>query len=129
MAYADVGAPVIFLYAHGLFAVALFMPLYGSMFGRDEMRWMLINSGLGIFSICSELDWLLSFIGTGKTLGSYPFYVHPVPFLYYIMYTFLLRQFVLDLTGARELPERRKVVECAYVILSLLLYSAFYLLK
>jgi hypothetical protein len=48
--------------------------------------------------------------------------VHVIPFLYYILYTFLLRQMVLDATGARENPERRRWVEGLYIAVSLGVY-------
>jgi hypothetical protein len=50
-----------------------------------------------------------------------------VPFLYYILYTFLLRHMVIDLFRAREDPERRRLVETAYVVLSLVVYTVIYL--
>ena len=55
-------------------------------------------------------------------------YIHVIPFLYYILYTFLLRQAFIDFFHAREDPERRKAVNRIYVFFSVLLYAAIYLL-
>ena len=72
------------------------------------------------------MDWLLSFLG--KSLRSYPWYVHVIPFLYYVLYTFLLRQALLHWTGAREDEVKARVVNRGYVFGSLLVYGALHLL-
>jgi hypothetical protein len=127
MAYVDRGPPVGFLYMHGGIAIFVYMIFYLSIFGREEVKWMLINAGLGVFGIYNEMNWLLSF--SGKTLSSYPLYVHVVPFLYYVMYTFLLRQALLDLMGAREDEDKKRSVERYYVGISFLVYAGFNVLK
>ena len=48
--------------------------------------------------------------------------MHITPFLYYMLYTFLLRQFLIDATGSRDKPGRRALVNNAYVVASLLVY-------
>lgn len=127
MAYADDGPPLGFLYLHGGIAIFVYSVFYLNIFGREEVKWMLINAGLGIFGIYAEVDWLLSL--SGKAVSDYPFHVHLVPFLYYIMYTFLLRQAVLDLTGARADAAKRKIVERSYIGLSLVIYAGLHLLR
>lgn len=113
MAYAQDGPPAAFLYAHGGIAIFVYTVFYMSIFGLDEVKWMFINAGLGLLGIYTQVDWLLSLFG--KDLGSYPLYINVVPFLYYILYTFLLRQALLDLAGAREDEERKHTVENLYV--------------
>jgi hypothetical protein len=120
MAYFDEGPPVGFLYMHGGFAILIYMVFYLAMFGRDEVRWMLINAGLGLLGIRAEINWLLGWFG--KDIGDYRWYVHVIPFLYYILYTFLLRQMVLDLAQARDDPQRRRRVDALYVGISLAVY-------
>ena len=61
--------------------------------------------------------------------SDFPASVHAVPFLYYMLYTFLLYQMVLDATGARNNPARKRFVETAYVIISLVVYGVIYLLQ
>src|SRR5690606_12296942 len=61
-------------------------------------------------------------------LADFPWYVHAIPMLYFVLYTFLLRQLVLDLTRSRDNPKRRRLVEAAYVVLTLALYAATWLL-
>jgi hypothetical protein len=53
--------------------------------------------------------------------------VHAIPFLYYVLYTFLLRHLVLDVFKAREDPARRQRIEFGYIALSLLFYTLVYL--
>jgi hypothetical protein len=53
--------------------------------------------------------------------------VHVTPFLYYILYTFLLRQMLLDLTRSRDNPARKRLVEMLYVVGSLVIYGTLWL--
>ena len=46
-----------------------------------------------------------------------------VPFLYYVLYTFLLRQFLIDATRSRDKPRRQAVVHALYVAGSVTLYG------
>ena len=101
------------------------MVFYLVIFGRDEVKWMLINAALGILGIYSQIGWILAKFG--KDIDNYRWNVHVVPFLYYILYTFLLRQFLLDLTRSRDNPGRRKLVDAVYVVGSLLVYGGFLL--
>jgi len=119
------GPPVAFIYAHGGIAILAYLVFYLTIFGRDEVKWMFINAGLGLFGIWVEIDWLLSFFG--RSLSDYPAWVHVTPFLYYVLYTFLLRQLLLDVFGARDKPARRVLVERVYVAGSLLVYGGFWL--
>ena len=125
MAYATDRADIQFLYLHGGIAITVYMVFYLSIFGRDEVKWMLINAALGILGIYSQIGWILAKFG--KDIDQYPWKVHVVPFLYYILYTFLLRQFLLDLTRSRDNPARKKLVDAVYVIGSLVVYAGFLL--
>jgi len=125
MAYSQEGPDTIFLYLHGGLACLVYLVFYQTMFGREQIRWMFINAGLGLFGIYAEIDWILGLFGT--TLRDYPLYLHFIPFLYYILYTFLLRQAVIDLTRSRENPERRRVVNGFYIAVSIIVYGAIYL--
>jgi hypothetical protein len=120
MAYAAGDVPVGFLYLHGGIAITVYLVFYFALFGRDEVEWMFINAGLGLLGIRAEIGWLLGRFG--KRIADFPWYVHVIPFLYYILYTFLLRQLVLDLAGAREDEARRRQVDRFYVAGSLALY-------
>jgi hypothetical protein len=126
MAYASKAAPVGFLYAHGGIAILVYTVFYLAIFGRDEVRWMFINAGLGVLGIYSQIGWVLALFG--KEIGDYPLYVHVIPFLYFVLYTFLLRHALLDITGARRDEIVKKRVEYGYVGGSLLFYLASYAL-
>jgi hypothetical protein len=121
MAYAGGGAPTLFLFLHGGLAILVYTVFYITIFGRDEVKWMFINAGLGLFGIYTQIDWLLSLFG--KQAGDYPIYKHVIPFLYFVLYTFLLRQAVLDLADAREEGTRKARVEYGYVAVSLIIYA------
>ena len=121
MAYATDGPDLSFLYMHGGIAIVVYMVFYLTIFGRDEVQWMLINAGLGILGIYSQIGWILAKFG--KDIDNYRWNVHVVPFLYYILYTFLLRQFLLDVTRSRSDPQRKRLVDAAYVAFSLLVYG------
>jgi hypothetical protein len=120
------GAPIEFVFMHGGIAILVYVVFYFAIFGRDEVKWMFINAGLGIFGIMSQIDWLLSL--SGQHVSDFAWYVHIVPVLYFILYTFMLRHALLDLFGAREDDERRSRVEWGYVIGSLGVYATLHLL-
>jgi len=126
MAYSDVGPPLLFQYVHGGIAITAYILFYLSMFGRDEVKWMFINAGLGLFGIYSQIDWLLSFFS--KKASDYSFYLHVFPFTYFVLYTFLIRQAVIDLFKARDDYVKRKRVERFYVAISILIYAIVYFL-
>lgn len=126
MAYTPDGPPLAFLYAHGGIAIFVYLMFYLAMFGREEVKWMFINAGLGLFGLYAEIGFILNLFGT--TIRDYPVYVHVTPFLYYVLYTFLLRQALIDLFRVRDDSERRRAVERAYVIVSVLVYGLIYLL-
>jgi hypothetical protein len=105
MAYSSDHPPVPFLYLHGGIAITVYTMFYLLIFGRDEVKWMFINALLGLLGIFSQIGWLLSLVG--KNISDYPYYVHVIPFLYYVLYTFLIRQAVLDITQSREDPIKR----------------------
>lgn len=126
MAYSGKNVPVGFLYAHGGFAIFVYTIFYLVIFGLDEVKWMFINAGLGILGVYTQIGWLLAIFG--KNISDYPYYVHVIPFLYFILYTFLLRHAFLDILGARKNPERRKKVEIAYVATSVAISAGAYLL-
>lgn len=121
MAYAPDDPTVWFLYVHGGFAIVIYLVFYHAIFGRDQVKWMLINAGLGILGIYSQIGWILEQFG--KNIDAYPWYLHVIPFLYYVLYTFLLRRFVVDVTGSRDKSARRTWVEGGYVVVSLLVYG------
>ena len=122
MAYAVDGPPLGFIYLHGGIAIIVYLAFYLAIFGRDEIKWMGINAALGLFGIYSQIGWILARFD--KHIDDYPWYVNITPFLYYVLYTFLLRQFLLDVTCSRDKPARRSLVNHAYVVVSLLVYGS-----
>lgn len=127
MAYASDGPSIGFLYMHGGFAILVYTVFYIAIFGVDQVKWMFINSALGLLGIYAQIDLILSLFG--KQAGDFPVSVHVIPFLYYVLYTFLLYQMVLDISGARENQEKKRVVEGFYVAGSVLVYGVIYFVK
>jgi hypothetical protein len=127
MAYFADDAPTAFLFMHGGFAILVYLVFYLAIFGRDEVKWMLINAALGLLGIYTEMGWLLGLFG--KAPSDFPWYRHVVPFGYYVLYTFLLRHMVLDATASRDDPGRRRRVESAYVWVSAGAYLLLWLLQ
>jgi hypothetical protein len=126
LAYGAEKEAVFLLYAHGGIAISIYIAFYLSIFGRDAVKWMLINALLGLLGIYSQVSWVLAIFD--KRIEDYPYYVHVIPFLYFVLYTFLLRQAVLDFTNSRENPVKRKRVEHGYVAVSFAIYTAVWLL-
>jgi len=127
MAYMDDGPDISFLYMHGGFAIFVYLIFYLAIFGIDEVKWMFINAGLGLFGIYAQINLILALFG--KQAKDFSWHVHVIPFLYYVLYTFLLYQLVLEVTGARENLQRKKLVEGFYVGISVMVYTAIYLLE
>ena len=126
LAYSPHQSDELFLYLHGGFAVSVYAVLYLALFGVDEVKWMFINAALGAAGIYSQLAWILARFGVH--IDDRPWHVHVIPFIYYVMYVFLIRHAFLDVFDAREDPARRAKVENAYVVVSLLICVFFYLL-
>ena len=127
MAYFADDVPMPFLFLHGGFAILVYLVFYLAIFGRDEVKWMLVNAALGLFGIYTEIGWLLGVFG--KDPSDFPWYRHVVPFGYYVLYTFLLRHLLLDATASRDDPERRRRVESWYVWGSAAFYFVLWLLR
>ena len=118
-------ADVSFLYMHGGIAIFAYLVFYFAIFGIDEVKWMFTNAALGLFGIYSEIDWILSLFD--KHAADFSWFIHVIPFLYYVLYTFLLRQAVIDITRSRSNPERMRIVNYFYVGVSLIIYTLIYL--
>ncbi|GAB2489451.1 hypothetical protein [Arenimonas alkanexedens] len=127
MAYVANNVDLAFLYMHGGIAILVYVLFYFAIFGRDEVKWMFINAGLGLLGIWVEIETILSWFG--KELSDYPAAVHVTPFIYYILYTFLLRQMLLDITRSRDKPARKRLVEMIYVVGSLLVYGSLWVAR
>ena len=127
MAYSATRPSAAFLYLHGGFAILIYIVFYIKMFGRDEVKWMFINAALGVIGIYTQIGWILSLFG--KEISDYPLYVHVIPVLYFVLYTFLLRQAVLDITHAREDAEKQRRVEQGYVVVLVVAYAISYFLN
>lgn len=127
MAYGSQRPDEFFLYIHGGFAITIYVVFYVGIFGTDEVKWMFINATLGIAGIYSQVDWLLRRFG--KHIDDVPWHVHVIPFIYYVLYVFLIRHAFLDFFAAREEPARRAVVERIYVAVSVAICGFFWLLN
>jgi len=125
MAYGGHGSvPIFFLYMHGGIAIVVYVAFYFAIFGKDEVKWMFINAGLGLFGIIAEIDLILNYFN--KTAKEFAWYIHIVPFVYYILYTFLLRQMFIDVFNARENEQRLSTINTAYVLISIAAYFYIY---
>lgn len=120
LAYNELNPPIDFLYMHGGIAIFVYMIFYLVIFGVDEVKWMFINAALGLFGIYNQIDWILSLFG--RKVDDFPWYVHVIPFLYFVLYTFLIRQMVLDITKSRENKNKKRLVEYSYIAVSLAIY-------
>lgn len=114
-------ASVIFYHLLGSFAVLIYVVFYQAMFGRDAVKWMFIDGAIGILGIYSVVGASLSLID--RDIHSYPLYRHVLPFVFYVLYSFLLRQAFLDIMNAREDNARRRIAELFYVGISLAAYT------
>lgn len=112
----------------GGFLPLIYLLLYRSVFGKEAVHWIFINSILGIFGTFAELDWLLIYLYE-KGISDFPFYYHIVPSIHYILITFVLRQAIIDTFHARDDDKRLFYVNILYVVLSILIYSSLYFIN
>jgi hypothetical protein len=125
LAYADDSPGLFFQFMFGGFACLVYLAFYLVIFGPDRVKWMFINAGLGLFGIYAQIDLILSWFG--KQAADYSVVVHFIPFCYYVLYTFLLHQFLLDVTRSRSNAARREWVNALYVGGSVLVYGSIWL--
>lgn len=126
MAYGADDVPLAFLYMHGGIAILVYTAFYYAIFGPDEVRWMYINAALGVYGVMAQIDLLLALVG--KSVSDYTVAVHIIPFAYYVLYTFLLRQMVLDVANARDDEVKRNRIDNIYVGGSIAVYSVLHLI-
>lgn len=115
---------IFFLYIHGGIAITAYISFYKYIFGVDAVRWIFINSAIGIFGIYNELRIVFHYFD--KDISDFAWYVHVIPFTYYIMYTFLIYQTILLLGRADKSTTRRTIIEVAYALFTLGIYYAIY---
>ncbi len=127
MAYSSDKPDLGFLYMHGGIAIVVYLVFYLVIFGPGKVGWMFIIAALGLFGIVAQIDFILALFG--KRFDDFPLSVHVVPFIYYVLYTFLLYQAVLWITGANRTPSRRRWVESAYVVVSVVFYGSLLFLS
>jgi hypothetical protein len=120
----DVGSA----YAVGIFIVCFFLVGYLTIFGRDEVKWMLINAALGIFGIFGQISWVMSTFFF-KSIDDFPWYVHAMPVLVYVLFTFLVRQALLDLLGGRDNEARARAAATLHVVVSVALTVLFFFVQ
>jgi hypothetical protein len=125
MAYS--GVPIEIVFMQGGIAILVYVIFYLVIFGLDEVKWMFINAGLGLLGIVSQINWLLSLFG--KHVADYPAYVHIIPVLYFVLYTFLIRHAVVDLFGVRDDEAKRSKAELGYIGATLAFYLFTHMLE
>ena len=125
LAYYSPDTPIAFVYFMGGLGIFVYVNFHIAIFGWDAVKWMFINAGLGIFGIYSELRVVLKYFD--KNIADFAWYVHVIPFTYYVLFTFLLYQAVLVMFAADQSPVRKKNIESGYIIVSLLIYLWIYL--
>src|SRR3546814_2721555 len=54
---------VAFLYMHGWIAIVVYLVFYFAIFGREQVKWMFFNAGLGILGIYSQIGSILGLLG------------------------------------------------------------------
>ncbi len=109
-----------FLFLHGGIAITVYLVFYWAIFGIETLRWLLIDTVLGVFGIVAQLGWILAIFD--KTLADYSIVRHTVPFLYYVLYTFLLHRAVLDFGGGSNDEAKRRTLNWYYVVFSIAIY-------
>ena len=115
------------VYSVGVISLLTYVLFYLIMFGVDEILWLVITSVLGLLMIKSWLGTLaLPFIPDPATAGDriltdfddFPARRHILPGAFLVMYTFMLRNMLIDVLGARFNPRRDRYVGWMFVAIS-----------
>jgi len=120
LAYAT-DIPLTFALFHGGVAVFTYLIFYILIFGIDAVKWMFINACLSILGVLSQIDWFLELFN--KDITDYHWSRHIMPFLYFTLYTFLLRNAVIDIFKARNNEAKLTRVNQLYVWGSVAFYG------
>ena len=121
MSYSDGGKSSINALLFSIFPLYVYIKFYLVLFGLDDIRWLFINSALGFFGIFAQLDFILYLFDA--TVDDYPGYVHIAPFIYFILYTFLIRHALLDLIASRFDKNKQRLIENTYIATSIIFYT------
>lgn len=112
-AYSE-GAVFAFNLAFSGFAIFIYSIFYIAIFGIDEIKWLIINSVIGILAIYSQLGWILEKFD--KSIHAFPNHYHIIPGIYFVLYTFLLRRALLHLLRAKDGTTKKVLVDIGYVV-------------
>jgi len=113
------------LYGTAMIGITVYLFFYIIFFGLHTVKWIFINATLGIFGIYSEIRFYLNLFD--KNISDFPWHAHIIPFTYYVLYTFMIHRAVLTFSGANNNPKRKKVVDIAYICISVIIYFIIYL--
>ena len=100
--------------------ILVYIVFYIAIFGIDTIKWLIMNSVIGVLGIYSQLGWILEQFG--KSLSDYPIWAHIVPGIYYVLYTFLLRRAVLHFLRAQDGTRKKTIIDILYVVISVVFY-------
>jgi len=111
--YGDNRPDLTFIYRHGGIAITVYVFFYFAIFGRDEVKRMFLKALFGLLRIGVQVGWLAveSFRPRQQHL---PTKCVCHPFLFFVLYTFLMRRAVLDLINSLDDPARRKTMKKRY---------------
>ena len=104
--------------------LSIFAVSYYIIFGIDEFKWIFINIFLGTVGILGEYEVIGYFFGLD--ISEYSLSINIFPFLFYVLFIFLLRQTFIDIAGARENPKRKKYVEIGFILVFICVYVFYF---
>ncbi len=109
----------------GGFALFIYSVFYVVTFKLEDLMSYVRDSLLGLYGVLSTISLLLSFFE--RSFWDYPLYYHILPTVYYIMYTFLFYQALLDIMRARDNEQKRKHATKVFTYGSLIIYTILFL--
>ncbi|EKE29455.1 MAG: hypothetical protein ACD_2C00172G0003 [uncultured bacterium (gcode 4)] len=103
-----------------------YLIVYVQLFGKEQIRDMLIGGLIWVIQVygwleilaAKAIDWTKEF----KTFDSMPMYYHLIPATYFIMWTFLVKNVIIDLIWARNNPEKMNLTYKLFYAISLLIF-------
>ena len=118
-----------FAFIHGGIAILVYLIFYLVLFGRDSVLWMVINGLLGVAQTKQVINFLGGLMVSDWQFSHYSVWHHVIPGTYVMLYTFLLRQFCIDMLKGRFDNQKRKYANFIFIGFQILVFVVLYFYK
>lgn len=113
ISYSEPGRLFLFGFIHWWFAIFVYMIFYLAIFWLDKIKDMLIWALIGIMWTIARLEKIIPY--RWHEIWDYYRAAHIIPGLYFVMYTFLIKQALIDIISIFHKKHAKKIAEIIYI--------------